>query len=230
MKASTQKVMLVDDDVTITETLDYNLRRHGFDTTIFHTGKAALAGVGEISPDLIVLDWMLPDLAGPEFCKVIRSRFFDVPILMLTGRATPTDVAEGLTSGADDYLTKPFSIVELMARIQALLRRSKGKIKASKIALGPLMLDEEAHRVTWHGENIDLSPKEFMLLKTLMHHAGKALSAETLLNEVWGMDFTGDVKTVAVHIRWLRQKLEKEPHKPKLLETVHRFGYRLNPP
>ena len=230
MNKSARRVMLVDDDVTIAETLEYNLRRNGFDTISVQSGQAALAQLDQTSPDLIILDWMLPDMVGPEICKVIRTRMLDVPILMLTGRAHPNDVAEGLVSGADDYLSKPFSIIELMARVQALLRRSKGKVKAARIALGPLVLDEEARRVTWQDKEVDLSPKEFMLLKVLMQQAGKALSMETLLNEVWGVDFTGDVKTVAVHMRWLRQKLEDDPKYPKLLETVHRFGYRLNPP
>jgi DNA-binding response OmpR family regulator len=150
---------------------------------------------------------------------------------MLTGRATPADVATGLAAGADDYLAKPFSAIELLARVQALLRRAgKGATKAVRIQLGTLLLDDEAKLVKWHDRQVDLSPKEFNLLRVLMQNAGKTLSTETLLNQVWGSDFDGDVKTVAVHVRWLRQKLEADPKNPTLLETVHRSGYRLNPP
>jgi DNA-binding response OmpR family regulator len=225
--------MLVDDDQTIIETLEYNLKRQGFHVTAYNNGQTALAGLSETGPDLIILDWMLPDMIGPEICKIIRTRMMEVPILMLTGRSSPNDVAEGLTSGADDYLSKPFSTVELMARVQALLRRSsrgKGQSASKKMTLGELSLDEDARRVTWRGKNVDLSPKEFLLLKVMMVNAGKTLSTEQLLNQVWGYDFSGDVKTVAVHVRWLRQKLEDDSKNPVLLETVHRSGYRLNLP
>lgn len=232
MSSATMKVMLVDDDLTIIETLEYNLKRNGFTVTAFNSGQTALAGLDSTGPDLIILDWMLPDMVGPEICKVIRTRRWDGPILMLTGRASPNDVAEGLTAGADDYLAKPFSTVELMARVQALLRRT-GKVKGApsrKIVLGDLSLDEDSRRVTWRSKNVDLSPKEFLLLKVLMVNAGKTLSTEQLLNQVWGYDFSGDVKTVAVHVRWLRQKIEEDPKNPVLLETIHRSGYRLNLP
>ncbi len=229
----TTKVMLVDDDETIIETLQYNLKRQGFNVTAFNNGQTALAGLTLTAPDLIILDWMLPDMIGPEICKVIRTRMVEVPILMLTGRSSPADIAEGLTSGADDYLAKPFSSVELMARVQALLRRSgRGKSLSSsrKLVIGDLSLDEDSRRVKWREKNVDLSPKEFLLLKVLMVSAGKTLSTEQLLNQVWGYDFSGDVKTVAVHVRWLRQKLEADPKNPVLLETIHRSGYRLNLP
>jgi DNA-binding response OmpR family regulator len=223
------KVMLVDDDITIVETLEYNLRRHGFNTIAFNSGHQALAGLDQTNPDLIILDWMLGDMAGPDVCKLIRSRRVEVPILMLTGRSTPNDVAQGLTSGADDYLSKPFSTIELMARVQALLRRTaKGKVKLDPILqVGDLSLDDAARAVKWRGKEVELSPKEFMLLRVLMKNAGKTLSTEALLNEVWGTDFAGDVKTVAVHMRWLRQKLEEDPKNPRLLKTIHRSGYRL---
>lgn len=228
------KIMLVDDDETIIETLEYNLKRQGFDVKAFNQGQAALAGLDNTAPDLIILDWMLPDMVGPEICKVIRTRSVEIPILMLTGRSTPAEVAEGLQAGADDYLAKPFSTVELMARVQALLRRSSrgkgGAGSSKKIVVGDLSLDEDSRRVVWRGKNIDLSPKEFLLLKVLMVNAGKTLTTEQLLNQVWGYDFSGDVKTVAVHVRWLRQKLEDDPQNPVLLETIHRSGYRLNLP
>jgi len=227
-----QRIMLVDDDETIIETLEYNLKRHGFDVVAFNNGHHALAKLDETAPSLVILDWMLPDMVGPEICKLIRSRSVDVPILMLTGRSSPADVATGLTSGADDYLCKPFSNIELMARVQALLRRAGKETsrKSGRLEVGALILDDEAKTLTWRGNPVDLSPKEFSLLKVLMANAGKTLSTEALLNQVWGADFTGDVKTVAVHMRWLRQKLEEDPKNPKLLETVHRSGYRLNLP
>jgi two-component system alkaline phosphatase synthesis response regulator PhoP len=228
MKTANQRIMLVDDDATIVETLEFNLQRQGFAISVFRNGQQALSGVDGVGPDLIILDWMLPDMVGPEICKILRSRSVEVPILMLTGRSTPNDVAEGLTAGADDYLAKPFSTVELLARVQALLRRAKGGSRSGKMRVGELELDEDARSVAYMGKDIDVSPKEFNLLKVLMMNAGKTMSTEVLLNQVWGYDFSGDAKTVAVHIRWLRQKLEKDPKNPELLETVHRLGYRLN--
>ncbi len=224
--------MLVDDDCTIIETLTYNLNRHGFATTAFSRGMEALSGLDQTDPQLVILDWMLPDLPGPEICKIIRQRGFEMPVLMLTGRSAPTDIAHGLSCGADDYLAKPFSTIEFMARVQALLRRTRSQStpESETLAIGSLRLDMGARRVTWQEKSIDLSPKEFALLKVLMQNADKTLSTDVLLNKVWGSDFSGDVKTVAVHMRWLRQKLEEDPKNPKLLETVHRSGYRLNSP
>lgn len=230
MSVAARRVMLVDDDSTIVETLAYNLKRQGFDTMAFKCGREAIAALETARPDLIILDWMLPDMVGPEICRLVRDRDVDTPILMLTGRSRPADVAHGLIAGADDYLTKPFSAIELMARIEALLRRTRKKDGVGPINLGELSLDDEARLVKWRGAPVDLSPKEFMLLRVLMRHAGKVLSTETIMDEVWGVDFSGDAKTLAVHIRWLRQKLEDDPKNPTLIETVHRAGYRLNPP
>ncbi|MBI4532401.1 MAG: response regulator transcription factor [Candidatus Melainabacteria bacterium] len=230
MNSAGKLVMLVDDDDTIIDTLVYNLKRHGFTILSCQSGQNALAKLNETSPHIIILDWTLPDMAGPDICKIIRSRSLDVPILMLTARSSPSDVAQGLLSGADDYLAKPFSMVELMARVTALLRRTKLPSGTMHLTVGGLVLDDEARRVWWHGREVELSPKEFLLLKVLMKHAGKTLSIEFLLNEVWGLDFAGDTKTVAVHVRWLRQKLEADSKHPALLKTVHRFGYRLDVP
>jgi DNA-binding response OmpR family regulator len=227
------RIMIVDDDETIIETLTFNLVRHGFEIISFNSGLTALAKFNEILPDLVIVDWMMPDMKGPDMCGLIREQSADIPILMLTGRAAPTDVAYGLSRGADDYLVKPFSMVELLARLEALIRRTlKDKARAAKgrIELGPLILDEDARRVTYRGRNIELSPREFKLLKVLMQNVGRALTTEALLDKVWGTDYDGDVKTVAVHVRWLRQKLESDPRNPTLLETVHRSGYRLNKP
>lgn len=227
------KIMIVDDDETIIDTLSFNLKRGGFEVVPFNSGLVAISKFTEILPDLVMLDWMMPDIKGPDLCGLLREQSADVPIIMLTGRSTPSDVAFGLASGADDYLVKPFSMVELMARIDALLRRAlkdKAQKVKNRIELGPLMLDDDARRVTYHGRNIELSPREFKLLKVLMQNVGKALTTDTLLDKVWGVGYEGDVKTVAVHVRWLRQKLEEDPKNPQLLETVHRSGYRLNMP
>ncbi len=225
------KIMLVDDDETIIETLAYNLKRQGYSIFPFNKGSEAIAQFDQIAPGLLILDWMLPDITGPEICKVIRAKPSDVPILMLTGRAGPNEVAKGLSSGADDYLAKPFSVVEMMARVQALVRRS-GKVMLSsasgKLVVDDLVMDLDSKELIQAGKKVDLSPKEFALLKVLMQNAGKTLSTETLLNRIWGPDFSGDAKTVAVHIRWLRQKLEQDPKNPELLETIQRSGYRLN--
>ena len=227
------KIQIVDDDETIVETLTYNLTRHGFDVHACNNGASGLARFAEALPDLVILDWMLPDMKGPDICALIREQSPDIPILMLTGRSTPADIAHGLSRGADDYLVKPFSMVELLARLEALIRRTlKDKARSAKgrIELGSLLLDEDARRVVYRSKNIELSPREFKLLKVLMQNVGRALSTEALLDRVWGTDFDGDVKTVAVHVRWLRQKLELDPKVPTLLETVHRSGYRLNMP
>jgi len=227
------KIQIVDDDETIVETLTYNLIRHGFEVTSFNNGATGLARFTEVLPDLVILDWMLPDMKGPDICALIRAQSPDIPILMLTGRSAPADIAHGLSQGADDYLIKPFSMVELLARLDALIRRTlKDKARSTKgrIELGTLLLDEDARRVVFRGKNIELAPREFKLLKVLMQNVGKALSTEALLDRVWGTDFDGDVKTVAVHVRWLRQKLEKDAKNPTLLETIHRSGYRLNMP
>ncbi len=227
------KIMIVDDDETIVETLTYNLNRNGFVVHSFNTGAVALKKFTEVVPDLVILDWMLPDMKGPDICKLLREQNADLPVLMLTGRSTPQDIAFGLSAGADDYLVKPFSMVELLARLEALMRRSlkdKARSHKGRIEVGSLILDEDARRVTFNAKNVELSPREFSLLKVLMQNVGKALSTEALLDRVWGSDFDGDVKTVAVHVRWLRQKLEPDPKNPTLLETVHRSGYRLNMP
>lgn len=223
-----QKIMLVDDDATIIEALEINLGRQGFSSSVFRNGQQALAGVDMVNPDLIILDWTLPDMTGPEICKILRSRRLNVPILMLTGRSTPNDVASGLSAGADDYLSKPFNSVELLARVQALLRRAGGVNSSAKLRVGDLELDEDARAVYLQDRLLELSPKEFSLLRVLMMNAGKTMSTELLLNQVWGYDFSGDAKTVAVHVRWLRQKIERDPKNPRMLETVHRLGYRLN--
>lgn len=232
MSGPGQKLMLIDDDETIIETLTYNLKRLGFQVVSFKKSMDALSRLEAENPDLIVIDWMLPDITGPEVVKLIREKQIEIPILMLTGRSNPNDVAAGLSAGADDYLSKPFSKVEFTARIQALLRRSKSSdtISGTKFVVGDLVLDEDAKRVKLKDTKIDLSPKEFKLLKVLMKNVDKTLSTDTLLNKVWGSDYSGDVKTVAVHMRWLRQKLEEDPKNPKLLETVQRSGYRLNSP
>lgn len=225
------KVMLVDDDPTIIDVLAYNLKREGYTIIPFNCGRDALAQFDQTGPALIILDWMLPDISGPEICQIIRARSSDVPILMLTGKTGPHEVAKGLASGADDYLSKPFSVVEIIARMQALLRRARKDLRSAaggKLKIDDLVMDFDKKEVTQEGRRIDLSPKEYTLLKVLMQSAGKTLSTETLLNRVWGSDFSGDIKTVAVHMRWLRQKLERDAKNPQLIETVQRSGYRLN--
>lgn len=227
------QILIVDDDETIVETLSYNLKRHGYDLVVFNNAMDLFSNLESISPNLMICDWVLPDLHGPEIVKLLREKDCQFPILMLTGQTGPSRVAQGLAAGADDYLAKPFSIVELMARVQALLRRSGNVQQADAprdkvMQHGNLVLDPVAKRVSMNGVAVDVSPKEFMLLKYFMENVDKTLSTEVLLNKVWGTDFAGDTKTVAVHIRWLRQKLEEDPKNPTLLETVQRSGYRLN--
>jgi DNA-binding response OmpR family regulator len=226
-----RRLMLVDDDPTIIDALAYNLKREGYVVHSFTCGADALAQLDNIGPGLIILDWVLPDIPGPEVCNIIRGRSSEVPILMLTGKTGPQEVARGLASGADDYLSKPFSVVEIVARIQALLRRASKDLRSAaggRLEIDDLIMDLDKKEVTQNKQKVDLSPKEFALLKVLMQNVGKTLGTETLLNRVWGPDFSGDIKTVAVHMRWLRQKLERDAKNPELIQTVQRSGYRIN--
>lgn len=225
------KILLVDDEEAILDSIDYALKQEGFDTVKAYDGQEALQKVQLEKPNLMVLDLMLPALSGLDVCRILRREKNEIPIIILTAKGEEIDRVIGLEVGADDYLIKPFSIRELTARIRALLRRSKnveGEGKSPEIhQFGDLVINLTEHKVNIKGNLIELSPKEFKILAMLMNSPNKVFSREDLLEQVWGLDFYGDTKTVDVHIRWLREKIEDDASNPKYVQTVRGFGYRL---
>ena len=231
------KILVVEDEPTLVETLDYSLRRQGYDVLTAQDGRAALELARSGQPDLIVLDIMLPGLDGFEVCRVLRQEM-SVPILMLTARTEEIDKVVGLEVGADDYLTKPFSMRELIARVKALLRRVRmdreeattvrpgADIATERMVFGDLVIDLSRREVTSGGEIFHLKPKEFDLLVFLARNRGIVLSRDLILERVWGWDFDGGSRTVDVHVRWLREKVETEPSNPQRIITVRGIGYR----
>jgi DNA-binding response OmpR family regulator len=228
VETSARTVLIVEDEPALASTLSYNLRKNGFNVMSEADGVAGLRTARRDHPDVIVLDLMLPGMDGLEVCRRLRTES-DVPILMLTAKSEETDKIVGLEVGADDYLTKPFSIRELMARVRALLRRSGARRdddSAAKIVAGNLELDPRGRTVTRSGQEVALKPKEFDLLYFLAKNAGQAFTREQVLEHVWGYDFFGGSRTVDVHIRWLREKLEDAPGRPKHLLTLRGVGYK----
>jgi DNA-binding response OmpR family regulator len=222
------RILVVDDEHLIVDSLTYSLRQEGFEVKAVEDGESALAIVSEFHPDVIVLDIMLPDINGREVCRRLRS-FSAVPVIMLTARSDEIDRVLGLEVGADDYLVKPFSFRELLARIQAILRRVAldQQVGTSKlIQAGPLRLDVIARRVFKDDQEIQVSAREFDVLTTLMTNMGQAMSRSNLINKVWGIDWVGETRTLDVHIRWLRLKIEADPASPKFIQTVRGYGYR----
>jgi DNA-binding response OmpR family regulator len=218
-------ILLVDDEPTLLETLAWNLQNAGYRIITARDGASALEQAQANPPDLVVLDLMLPELDGLTVCRSLR-QVSDVPILVLTARTGELDKIVGLESGADDYMTKPFSLGELQARIRALLRRTRPDRTGEEVASGNLRLDLVSRRATLADEDLTLSPKEFSLLVELMRHRGAVLSRDLLLTRVWGYDFYGDTRTVDVHVRWLREKIEQDPANPQRISTVRGIGYR----
>jgi DNA-binding response OmpR family regulator len=227
-------ILVVEDDLTLLETLEYNLAGEGYEVFTAADGLTALEVAREEQPDLIVLDLMLPRLDGFEVCRILRQET-SVPILMLTARTDEVDRVVGLEVGADDYLTKPFSMRELLARVKALLRRvrlireemagAQGVSGTEQLVFGDLVIDFDRHEVVVQGESLRLKPKEFELLVFLARHAGMALSRDLLLERVWGWDYGGGSRTVDVHMRWLREKIEADPANPERIVTVRGVGY-----
>ena len=229
------KILVVEDDQTLLEVLKYNLRKDGFDVVTASDGVQALDVARSEKPDLILLDIMLPKLSGLDVCRALRKEM-TVPILMLTAKGAEIDKVVGLEIGADDYVTKPFSMKELLARIRAMLRRTemfKGEESPSAdepalqiINAGDLQIDVARHSAILGGKVLDLSPKEFDLLMFLANNRGRVFEREHLLNRVWGYDYIGDTRTVDVHVRWLRQKIEIDPSRPEHIVTVRGVGYK----
>lgn len=220
-----EKILLVDDEPTLLETLALNLRTSGYEVVTASDGAAALEMANSESPDLIVLDLMMPELDGLTVCRSLRQAS-DTPILVLTARTGELDKIIGLESGADDYMTKPFSLGELQARLRALLRRAGPRRMSDEMRSGDLLLNLVSRRAYLSGKELVLSPKEFSLLAELMRHQGAVLSRDLLLTRVWGYDFFGDSRTVDVHVRWLREKIEPNPSQPERITTVRGIGYR----
>ena len=224
------KTLVVEDDRNLLDTLRYNLRKEGHDVVTAVDGAEAMAVARRDKPDLIILDIMLPKLSGFEVCRILRKEM-TTPILMLTAKDEEIDKVVGLEIGADDYMTKPFSMRELLARVGAMLRRSEmavgPAVAAEVLIIGDLEIDVARHRASLGGTTLQLTPKEFDLLTFLAKNKGFVFSREQLLEKVWGYDFAGDTRTVDVHIRWLRQKIESEPTEPERLVTVRGTGYKL---
>ena len=224
-----KKILVVEDEPTLVATLRFNLEREGYQVTSATDGASGLTLARAEHPDLVVLDLMLPGLDGLEICRLLR-RETATPILMLTAKAEEVDKVVGLEIGADDYVTKPFSMRELLARVRALLRRAElapqPAADADVLTAGELRVDARRRQAFRDGRPLSLKPKEYELLAFLVRHAGRAFTREQLLNEIWGYDFLGDSRTVDVHVRWLRQKIEEQPSKPVMLITVRGTGYR----
>lgn len=222
-----EKILLVEDEKTLAKALKFNLEKEGFRVEVAFDGEEALNAMSGEEPDLVILDLMLPKIDGYEVCRSIR-RSSDVPIIMLTARDEDIDKILGLELGADDYMTKPFNTRELLARIKAILRRTVQQAAAARsfIKVGDLQIDVIKHKVTVKGREVALTSREYNLLSLLASNPGKVYSREELLEEIWGDDYSGDVRTVDVHIRHLREKIEEFPAEPNIILTVWGAGYK----
>lgn len=233
-----EKILIVEDELTLQETLAYNLKRQGYEVEVAGDGEAALATARMSRPNLIVLDIMLPGIDGFEVCRILRQEM-NTPVLMLTARDDEIDRVVGLEVGADDYMTKPFSMRELVARVKAMLRRVRlvrEEVSAEKstdagsspqlLVFDNLTIDLNRREVRLQGQPLSLKPKEYELLLFLAQHRGQVLSREYILQRVWGWDYIGDSRTVDVHIRWLREKIESDSGNPNRIVTVRGAGYR----
>ena len=234
------RILVVEDEISLQETLAYNLKRQGYEVETASTGDAALSQARQTRPDLIVLDVMLPGIDGFEVCRILRQEM-NTPVLMLTARDDEIDRVVGLEVGADDYMVKPFSMRELIARVKAMLRRVRlvreevaaetastgapSSGSAQSIVFENLVLDLTRREVRLDGQALTMKPKEFELLLFLAQHRGQVLSREFILERVWGWQYIGDGRTVDVHIRWLREKIEKDPGSPSRIVTVRGAGY-----
>jgi two-component system OmpR family response regulator len=227
MKRGAERLLVVDDEATVRELLSAALRFAGFEVTSAATAGEAVAAATAEPPDLVLLDVMLPDMDGFEVVRRLRERRAPVPVLFLTARDRQADKVTGLSLGADDYVTKPFDLAELIARIRAILRRTSGQ-QAGLLSVGTLAVDAEGHQVTRAGRAVRVSATEFRLLHYLMENAGRVVSKAQILDRVWRYDFGGDASIVDTYISYLRRKVDTE--EPKLIHTVHGVGYVLREP
>ena len=231
---SDHKILVIEDDRILREALRYNLVAAGYEVVVASDGGEGLVSARQSSPDVVVLDLMLPSLSGMEVCKALRRDGSILPIIMLTARDSEIDRIGGLESGADDYVTKPFSMRELIARVTAQIRRMQMIKSISQNAtdeildLGELVINRASRNVTLNGKSVDLRPREFDLLTHMAANPGRVYTRDQLLHDVWGFEYIGDTRTVDVHVRWLRLKIEEDPARPKILGTVRGVGYRIN--
>lgn len=229
------KILVIEDEVAIATSIAYGLRREGHEVLTAADGVTGLEVARRECPDLVILDIMLPRMDGIDVCRSLRqsqsATVRQVPVLLLTARTEEADRVVGLDVGADDYVTKPFSMRELSARVKAVLRRSAHRPDSDTpprpLAIGSIQVNLEQRRVTRDGQAVALKPREFDLLACLMQYPGRVFTRESLLDRAWGTDFVGDMRTVDVHIRWLREKLEIDPGEPELIETIRGVGYRI---
>ncbi|MBA2530295.1 MAG: response regulator transcription factor [Euzebyales bacterium] len=222
------KIMVVEDEPSLVDALEYGLAAEGFDVVASGDGEESLALFARERPDLVLLDLMLPGLSGTEVCKRIRASSA-VPIIMLTAKDSEIDKVVGLELGADDYVTKPFSMRELAARVRAVLRRGGDwdlPDIGAPLEVQGIRMDPERYEVSARGEAVELPPKEFALLELLLRNAGRVLTRDLIIDRVWGGDYVGDTKTLDVHVKRLRSRLEENPHEPRLLITVRGVGYK----
>jgi two-component system response regulator RegX3 len=221
------RVLVVEDEESFSDALSYMLRREGYEVEVADTGPDAITAFERSGADLVLLDLMLPGLSGTEVCRTLRSRS-NVPIIMVTARDTEVDKVVGLELGADDYVTKPFSSRELVARIRAVLRRGgeSDELVEATVEAGPVRMDVERHVVSVDGAQVAMPLKEFDLLEMLLRNAGRVLTRGQLIDRVWGADYVGDTKTLDVHVKRLRSKIEPDPANPKHLVTVRGLGYK----
>jgi two-component system response regulator RegX3 len=229
------RVLVVEDEESFSDALSYMLRREGYDAVVAPTGPEALAEFDRGGADIVLLDLMLPGLPGTEVCRSLRARS-SVPIIMLTAKDSEVDKVVGLELGADDYVTKPYSARELVARMRAVLRRRSAEsgaaaaLSGEAISVGDVALDPERHEVVIRGEGVQLPLKEFELLELLLANAGRVLTRETLIDRVWGTDYVGDTKTLDVHVKRLRAKVEPDPSNPARIVTIRGLGYKYEVP
>jgi two-component system response regulator RegX3 len=222
------RVLVVEDEESFSDALAFLLRKEGFDVSVARSGTAALDQFDRDGADIVLLDLMLPGLSGLEVCRELRRRS-DVPVVMLTAKDSEVDKVVGLELGADDYVTKPFSSRELVARLRAVLRRhGQSESTGEILEAGPVRLDPERHQVSVEGAITQLPLKEFDLLEVLLRNAGRVLTREQLMNRVWGSDYFGDTKTLDVHVKRLRAKIEPDPSQPRHLVTIRGVGYRFD--
>ncbi|WP_406040400.1 response regulator transcription factor [Micromonospora sp. NBC_00898] len=225
------RVLVVEDEESFSDALSYMLRKEGFEVSVAATGPSALTEFDRTGADIVLLDLMLPEMSGTEVCRQLRQRSH-VPIIMVTARDSEIDKVVGLEIGADDYVTKPYSPRELVARIRAVLRRQSAEVAESgapTLAAGPVRMDIERHVVTVDGAAVQLPLKEFELLELLLRNAGRVLTRGQLIDRVWGADYVGDTKTLDVHVKRLRSKVEPEPSTPRYIVTVRGLGYKFEP-
>ena len=225
---SSAHILVVEDEESLAESVRYNLEREGFRVSVAGDGRRALDRFRVDRPSLVILDLMLPEISGLDVCRTIRAES-DVPIIVVTAKDSEADKVTGLELGADDYVTKPFSIRELVSRVRAHLRRSgmqTGIAPDDVLRGGPVEMDVARHEVRVRGETVGLPPKEFELLEAFLRRRDRLLTRLFLIEEVWGADYVGDTKTLDVHVKRLRQKIEEDPHEPRHLVTVRGLGYR----